>query len=190
MLPLIPLALSFVPQLASWLFGSKAEATTAAITTAAATITGIVDPQAQVAALGADPEKATAFRVELAKLAAQMAADERAAELAMFQAQLADVAGARAQTATLVAGHSPIAWGAPVVSVIVMLTFLAVMTLVLLHAIPEGSGPLANVMLGTLAAMATATAQYWVGSSSSSRAKDDTISEQSRSLATSTPGQV
>jgi hypothetical protein len=74
-----------------------------------------------------------------------------------------------------------------VVSAIVLATFGLMLGMVLSHQLPTGSESLANVMLGSLAAMSTSVVAFWVGSSAGSRGKDDTIAEQSRSLATSTP---
>jgi hypothetical protein len=185
-MPLIGLALSMAPTIASWIFGPTAAKVTAAVTTAAETITGTADPEAQAAALQ-DPAKATAFRVELAKIEAQAQTEQRAAELASFQAQLGDIANARAQTIALAAGKSAIAWGAPVVSAVVMVTFGMMLTLVLMRALPPGSESLANVMLGALSTMASSVVGYWVGSSSSSHSKDTTIARQSDQLATSIP---
>jgi hypothetical protein len=39
--------------------------------------------------------------------------------------------------------------------------------------LPDNDLPLANVLLGTVAAMATQVANYWLGSSSGSRVKGD-----------------
>lgn len=72
------------------------------------------------------------------------------------------------------------AWGAPVVSVVVLLTFGTVVSLVLLRAIPAGSETVLNVLLGTLAAMATNVVGYWVGSSAGSARKDERLAEVTR----------
>ena len=72
------------------------------------------------------------------------------------------------------------AWGAPVVSVVVLLTFGTVVSLVLLRAIPAGSETVLNVLLGTLAAMATNVVGYWVGSSAGSARKDERLAEVAR----------
>ena len=72
-------------------------------------------------------------------------------------------------------------WGAPVVSVVVLVTFGTVVSLVLLRAIPAGSETVLNVLLGTLAAMATNVVGYWVGSSAGSARKDERLAEVARS---------
>lgn len=57
-------------------------------------------------------------------------------------------------------------------SLAVVMGFLGGVTLVLTSSVPERSDALANVLLGTLAAMATQVANYWLGSSAGSAAKD------------------
>ncbi len=74
------------------------------------------------------------------------------------------------------------AWGAPVVSVVVLVTFGTVVSLVLLRAIPAGSETVLNVLLGTLAAMATNVVGYWVGSSAGSARKDERLAEVVRGV--------
>ena len=73
-----------------------------------------------------------------------------------------------------------LAWGAPVVSVVVLVTFGCVVSLTLLRAIPAGSEAVLNVLLGTLGAMATNVVGYWVGSSAGSACKDERLAEAAR----------
>ncbi|MBC7800023.1 MAG: hypothetical protein H7Z10_05330, partial [Gemmatimonadaceae bacterium] len=72
----------------------------------------------------------------------------------------------------LASAGSAMAWGAPVVSLVVLLTFGAVVALVLVQAVPPDSETVLNVLLGTLGAMATNVVGYWVGSSAGSARKD------------------
>lgn len=183
---LIPLALALAPQMASWLFGASAAQATASVAAAAAAVTGTRDPDAQLHAL-ADPDKAAAFTLELHKLAAGMQAEQHQADLAAMQAQFADVASARSQTLSLMQAHSSIAWGAPIVSAVVLVVFGTMLGIILFKALPPGSEALANVMLGSLAGMATNVAGYWIGSSAGSRAKDNTIASANDALANSVP---
>ena len=69
------------------------------------------------------------------------------------------------------------AWGAPVVSVLVLVTFGGVVSLTLLRTLPPGSEAVLNVLLGTLGAMATNVVGYWVGSSAGSARKDERLAE-------------
>ena len=64
------------------------------------------------------------------------------------------------------------AWGAAVVSVIVLLTFGGVMAMALFRSLPPNAEPVLNMLLGTLGAMATSVVAYWVGSSVGSARKD------------------
>ena len=174
---LIPLAISIAPEIARWLFGSEAEKTTAAVSQMVQVITGTSDEAAQQAAIERNPELAGRLRLELARLAAQAEEDARKAEVSLLSIQLADVAGARTQTIALAQARSPVAYGAPVVSVIVLATFGSVMSLALMRAIPSGSETILNMLLGSLAAMATSVVSYWVGSSAGSARKDEHMAQ-------------
>ena len=77
--------------------------------------------------------------------------------------------------ASAAAPYSPLAWGAPIVSVVVLLTFGAVVALTLFREIPPRSEVMLNVLLGTLGAMATNVVGYWVGSSVGSARKDERL---------------
>lgn len=154
-----------------------------ALQQAAQAITGIADAAEQVVALEADPVKSEAFRLKALEIRAATQEAERAHMLAMFKAANEDRAGARKQTGELVAAGSPIAWGAPVVSAILLLLFAAVMGIVLLKGVPSGDATataLINILLGTLAAMTTSVVSYWVGSSAGSARKDFRLTESEK----------
>lgn len=161
--------------LTRWLFGPTASKTTADVAAAVAAVTGTPDPAAQVAVLERDPAAALALQGKLAEIAAARQAEADAAMLDALKAQLADVANARAQTLGLAASHSAIAWAAPVVSLVVLTTFGVVMGLALTRSFPPGSETILNMLLGTLAAMATSTVSYWLGSSAGSASKQVTL---------------
>jgi hypothetical protein len=167
-------ALDLAPQLGQWLFGPQADATIQAVQTAVQTVTGATEATAQVAAL-ADPDLAGQLRLQLASIAAQSAAASAKANQDALAAQLADIANARSTTLDLAHAGSTMAWGAPAVSVIVLITFGSVMALTLFHSLPAGAEPILNVLLGTLGAMATSVVSYWVGSSAGSARKDDRL---------------
>ena len=86
---------------------------------------------------------------------------------------MSDVANARALTLQLAQSGSRIAWGAPVVSVVVLVTFGIVMTIALTRSLPSNAEPILNVLMGTLGAMATTVVGYWMGSSAGSDRKDE-----------------
>ncbi|MBV8522095.1 MAG: hypothetical protein JOY71_08210 [Acetobacteraceae bacterium] len=88
---------------------------------------GSTDLKDVQAAIAADPSKRDAIKQQLADVAAQEDKAQRQEDLETLKAALADTANARAETEALVKAGSPIAWGAPVVSAIVLLTFAAVL---------------------------------------------------------------
>lgn len=70
---------------------------------------------------------------------------------------------------------SVVAWGAPLVSVLVLVMFGAVVALAWFLPLPAGSEAVLNVLMGTLGAMATSVVSYWVGSSAGSARKDERL---------------
>jgi hypothetical protein len=119
------------------------------------------------------------MQVQLAKIAADQEAEAdraseaaRKADLDVLLAQIADTDGARRQTVALAQTGSKIAYGASVVSALVLITFAVVMTLAFTRSLPTGSETILNMLLGSLAAMATSVVSYWVGSSAGSARKD------------------
>ena len=180
MLPLIPLAISLAPEIAKWLFGPSAEKTAAVVARVVSDVTGndvsTVDGLAAAqSALGDKPELATQLRVQLAQIAADSERAERAADQAALAARFADVASARTQTVSLAQAKSAVQWAPVLISTVVLLTFGTVMWLALTHALPVGSETILNMLLGTLAAMATSVVAYWVGSSAGSATKTDML---------------
>jgi len=171
------IALDLAPEIGRWLFGPDAAPVTVAVQQAVQAVTGANEPSAQAAAL-ADPDLAGRLRIELAGIAAAHAATAETAAEARLVAQLADVASARTMAVQLAKSGGAMAWGAPVTSLVVLVTFAGVMSLVLLHTVPAGSETVLNVLLGTLAAMATNVVGYWVGSSAGSARKDERLAQR------------
>ena len=164
-------ALDLAPEIGQWLFGPGSAATVKAVQTAVQTVTGTAQENEQAAALQ-DPELARTLRLQLASIAAERAAAAAKAMQDRLVAQLGDIANARATTIQLAQSGSPMAWGAAIVSCLVLATFAAVVALALLHTLPTNAEPVLNVLLGTLSAMATSVVSYWVGSSVGSARKD------------------
>lgn len=164
---LLPLVASLAPGLIKHLAGDRAGAVAAEVATAIGAVVGSDDP-AEVHAALADPERAADLRIELARI-------EREHERAMLVATLADVASARSQTVELARAGSGIAWGAPLVSAIVLLAFGLALYAVVAQEIPAGSRELALLLLGGLLGMAQAVVSYWVGSSAGSARKDEAL---------------
>jgi hypothetical protein len=165
---LIGLASSLVPHV----FGEDAKPALAAVAQA---ITGATDEAAQVEVLSSDPAAIAQFKVRVLEIAAEREAARLNAQTDELTARLADVAGARQQTVQLVQAGSGLSWGAPAISVVVLLAFSVLTGFVVSHSIPADSQPVAMVLLGTLGAMANQCVSYWVGSSAGSRRKTDML---------------
>ncbi len=165
---LIPLALSVAPELARWLSGDGAEAIKAAVAKAVQAVAGTTDPTVASTMLQQTPAAHAKLRVLLAQIAAVRESTAQTAAL----------------TASAAKGQAPArtapAWSAPIVSTVVLLTFGAVMVLVLTLGVPAGNETVANMLLGTLAAMATSVVSYWVGSSAGSARKEERLAQASK----------
>ncbi len=171
---LIGAVTGLLPGIEDAIFGRNASAVQAAVTQVVASVTGVAAPTAQDVA-GLSPDQQAQLRVQLAQIAAADRQAVRAQEMADQAAILKDVADARQQTIALAGAKSPVQWAAPIVSVVVLVTFGAVMFLALTRSLPAGSETLLNMLLGTLAAMATSVVSYWVGSSAGSQQKTDLL---------------
>jgi len=171
--PLLPAALRLLPELGRWIAGDTGGKVAQAAAAAVRAVTGTDELEAADAAIAAlSPAEAAALQIRLAEIARAAEADARAAELATLSATLADVQSARGQATDLARAGSGVVWSAPVVSAIVLLAFAGVLGLVLVRALPSGSETIVNMLLGTLAAMATQVVNYWLGSSAGSAAKN------------------
>jgi hypothetical protein len=134
-------------------------------------------PQAVATAIQADPSAAA---LKLAQIEAETKGRE---------AELADIANARSTTVQLATVGSSIAWGAPVVSVVVTTGFFGIMFMLFFvrSEMPQSVFQLLSVMMGILATAFGAVVQYWTGSSDSSRRNGDAIREVARSAVTPSP---
>ena len=165
---LIGLATALVPHV----FGADAKP---ALRAAAEVVTGQTAEADQVTALTSDPGLTEQFRVQALQIAADREAARDTAVQNQIEAGLAGVANARATTVDLAGKGSAIAWGAPVVSLVVLVTFGLVVALALLRPLPVGSEAILNVLLGVLARDGDHVVGYWVGSSAGSAAKTDLL---------------
>lgn len=96
-------------------------------------------------------------------------------EIERFKAQLEDVQDARATTVALAKAKSNLAWGAPVVSIVVMVGFLILSFLAMK---PDLAGIRTDVtlfLLGAWSGYAGAVVTYWLGSSAGSNDKSAQI---------------
>jgi hypothetical protein len=192
------LVVDIAPEVGRWLFGSTGQRTAGLVAQAVEAATGATDADAAQAVLAKDPAAVSQLRVQLAAIAAQQqaeadraAAAQRASDLAAVQAALADRQGARSQTQALAQMRSGIAWAPAVLSGVILAAFGALIYVVLTHGISDGNAmPLANVLLGTLAAMATQVGNYWLGSSSGSAAKSKQIAALSADAQAAVPRDI
>ena len=185
MLPLIGLAATYLPDLIRLIAGDKAGTVAAAVTQTVADVTKTADPAAALKALESDASVASELRARLAQIAldAQKTQNDAAeqvhqAELAGLQATLGDTKDARGGMADLVQAHSSIAWGAPVVSVVVTAGFFAILALLMVFGrrSPPRAGEtvtqILTISVGTLATGFATVVNFWLGSSQGSRSKD------------------
>lgn len=178
MLPaLLPALFSLAPTLIDLFAGDKTGAVAKKVVEVAGNVIGVQGDAVTVdrAIAGLPPEKRVELQLAMAKLAADERAAQRKAELDEVVARFADTASARAQTVDLAKIGSPIAYGAALVSALVLVTFGLVLFLILTEKVPAGQEALLNVMLGALTTMASAVVGYWVGSSAGSARKDTII---------------
>jgi hypothetical protein len=100
-------------------------------------------------------------------------AEHGPAVLDELNARLKDVQDARSTTLKLVEQGSAIAWGAPVVSIIVMLGF-ALLSYLAIYA-PASQREILLFLLGGWSGLAANVVGYWLGSSAGSKDKDATL---------------
>ena len=134
-------------------------------------------PEAVAKEIENNPEAATAVR----KIEAEQAPD-------MLKAYLADVQDARAQTVKLVESGSSIAWGAPVISVLIVTGFLGLVTGLMFKSVPDNQVTL--ILFGALSAAFSQVVSYWLGSSAGSARSGDAIRAIAQQATNPTAGQV
>ncbi len=176
-----PLLQAGLPALGGLLGGPLGSTVGSVVGTAIAKTLGVPPtPQAVAQKIEADPSGSA---VALAQIEAETKARE---------AELADIASARNQTIQLAHAGSPIAWGAPVVSLIVTVGFFGIMAglFFVRSEMPQSVFQLLSVMLGILATAFASVVQYWTGSSESSRRNGDTVRALAQQVVTPSPTQV
>jgi len=183
MLPLVPLALSIVPELIKMIAGDKAGDVATTVANVVQEVTGTHDAAEAQRKLAADPALAGQLRIRLAEIALETqkamdsaAEQKRQAELAAQQKALENTQGARNTMVDLVKSGSSIAWGAPVVSVIVTVGFFGILLVLIMtdKSFPTELTSIINITVGALAAAFATVVNFWLGSSQGSRDKDST----------------
>lgn len=99
------------------------------------------------------------------------------AEVEKFKAQMADIQDARSTTVKLDSQGSSIKWGAPVISVVIVIGFFSVMTLLFIVRtdFAPSTVTLLNVLFGALIPAFGQVCNYWLGSSAGSANKDQLL---------------
>lgn len=170
-MPLIPLLLGLAPTVASWILGDKTGSAIEKVTGIARDVLGTDNPDAIERAVAADPNAALAFK----QAVIQAEADARRNELEAMKAELADVQSARNQTVELAKAGSPIAWGAPVVSVLGVAVFAGFVYLLFSGSVDPKLENALMLLGGTAATGYGIVLQYWLGSSRGSAVKEQAL---------------
>jgi hypothetical protein len=149
------------PVIAKWIGGDKAEEGARKAVEIAETVTGRKGPDA-IEALKADPNLLLQYQTKVID-----AETERQKNL------LADTQNARNQTIELAKAKSNIAWGSPVVSVIVTMGYFGALYLILAKpiTITDNYKDVLLFMLGALQIGFGQVCNYWLGSSVGSTQK-------------------
>jgi hypothetical protein len=201
---LIPLVLSLAPQLAGMIFGSNGAEATAKVAGVVQTVVGTVadlstpgGAAAAVAHIQANQQASAELAAKLADLHLQMQKEQDAESDALrkdaldeLKARLGDTGSARDMATELARAHSGLAYGGVIVSVVIVGAFGWTTYAVLTSHLSATDGQFGSILVGTLAAMATQVANYWLGSSLGSTTKNALLANAQNSLATSVPGRL
>lgn len=198
MFALLPIILSLAPQLAGLLFGSRG----GDVATKVASIVGAVTGQdinssdgaaAAVAAIQGKPELALQLQQRLAELHAEMQKEldresdqQRADFLSQMKVANEDTASARAMAIT---GKGPMQWGAPIISLIVILLFAAkeLGLDLMLASYFKVTLTADNGSIQLLYAAVTLVLGFWLGSSNGSQMKNEHIATLTNAIQNSVP---
>jgi hypothetical protein len=186
------------------IFGSQGADATAKVAGVVQSVVGTVADLSQpggaaaaVAHLQANQQASADLALKLADLHLQMlkeqdaeAEAQRQSAMDELKARLGDAASARDMAANLAQAHSGLAYGSMVVSVVIVAAFGWTTYAVLTNHLSATDGQFGSVLVGTLAAMATQVANYWLGSSLGSSTKNALLANAQNSLATSLPANL
>lgn len=171
---LIPLLIGLAPKVAEWVAGKPAADVVNQVTKIAKDSLGIDNIDGLESALASDPEKALQFKLAMINAANEESKRAHEQDMAAINARLEeikDTQNARNQTVELAKANSYIAWGAVVVSLLVVLAFGAMMWITATIDIPISQRDNMNGLLWTLNTLVVSVVSYWVGSSASSAQK-------------------
>lgn len=192
MFPLIGLASTLVPDLIRLVAGDKAGTLAQSVAKAVTDVVGSDDPATAQKKVEQDDALAAQLRQRLTELAVQATREQMEAETQQRQAELAqtdasnkNTENARSTLQALAAAKSPIAWGSPLVSLVVTVGFFVVLGLILFHGIAAVSGQepdptavnIINIAVGVLGTAFATVVNFWLGDSSGSRNKDAQLAD-------------
>ena len=162
---MLSVLLDLIPDLAGHLLNGKAKDLANIGTKVAKEVFGTDDQKEVEQLIQLDPKNAETFKAALE------------IELAKHKLAVEDIQHARDTTVALAKEGSAIAWGAPVVSTLIVLGYFFCTYLLFVQAaeIPSNVFQLLNVMFGTLTAAFLAVVHYWLGSSSGSKRAGDAV---------------
>jgi hypothetical protein len=201
---LIPLVLSLAPQLAGMIFGAKGADATVKVAGIVQAVVGtaadLSTPGAAAAAVAhfqANEQASAELAAKLADLHLQMQKEQDAEADAFrkdtlddLKARLDDTGSARNMATELAKVNSGLAYGGVVVSVVIVGAFGCTTYSVLNNHLSAADGQFGSILVGTLAAMATQVANYWLGSSIGSNTKNALLANAQNNLASSVPGRM
>lgn len=180
---LVAAATQVVPGLVRWAFGDDAAEVADKVAGVAQTVLGTTDPASVSSILRMDPAKAWEFKVALARIEGEFIDRQRQRDHEALLAAFADVANARSQTVELAKTGSPIAWGAPIISAIVMGMLGYVLIVITQSTLPPGQERIVDLTIGTLLSMASGVVGYWVGNSIGARQSAETMRQITERMA-------
>jgi hypothetical protein len=201
MFPLIGLASTLVPDLIRLIAGDKAGAVAQSVSKAVTDAVGTDDPVAAQKKIQTDEtltatlrQRLTEIAIEATRAQAQAAEEQHRADLSEIKASNENTADARSTMQALASSKSPIAWGSPIVSIVVTVGFFVILGLILFHGITAVSGEapdlttvsIINIAVGVLGTAFATVVNFWLGDSSGSRNRDAQVIDQQRAHAQQT----
>lgn len=155
------------PMVAGWFAGPKAQDNAQKVVDIAQRVLPGTAPDQLTEALKANPDKLLEFQKAVA-----------AEHTEVMKAVLADIQDARGTMTKLAGMGSSLAWGAAIVSALVIGANVLATYLVFTTTVPKGQGDLAYLIVGQLLGMASTVVAFWLGSSMSSVQKTDVLARK------------
>ena len=173
---MLSIILAALPILGKLIPDGKTGEILAAGTKVAQELFGTTDEKTIVAKMESNPALAEQFKAKLT------------AETEALRIGIEDTQDARATTVKLAEAGSTIAWGAPVISVLIVVGFLALVFALIFKQVPDSQ--VALVLFGSLSGAFGTVVAYWLGSSAGSARAGDTVRAIAQAASTPTAGQM